>query len=286
MSSPLSAPQELRRDDTLLVVHAHPDDESSQTGGTLARYAAQGKRTVLITCTDGAQGDSPTGAKPGEPGHSTQEVAAIRSAELRSVQDILHISDLVELRHPDSGMPDDPLSIDSRSFSRLDPAALTRQISELLTQYQPAVVITYPPNGLSEHPDHIRVHDTVTAAFADYRSQHHPQARLYYIAIARSRIQHLHAVVGADWTEWLPPLTISTEDSVITTAIDIAGFRESKRAAIAAHTSQADARTLLKIFDTDAGVDQAEFYVRAEPAPDGTLETDLFATQPEVTRHD
>ena len=53
---------------TLTAVHAHPDDEASGTGGVLARYAAEGVHTVLVTCTDGRCGDGPRGAKPGEPG--------------------------------------------------------------------------------------------------------------------------------------------------------------------------------------------------------------------------
>src|ERR1700704_5648288 len=66
----------------LMVVHAHPDDESSQTGGTLAAYSAAGWRTILITCTDGAQGDGIAGSKPGQDEHDPKQVAQRRSLEL------------------------------------------------------------------------------------------------------------------------------------------------------------------------------------------------------------
>ena len=69
---------------TLMAVHAHPDDEATSTGGVLARYSAEGVTTVLVTCTDGALGDSGT-VKPGEEGHSTAEVVALRAAELAGV---------------------------------------------------------------------------------------------------------------------------------------------------------------------------------------------------------
>ena len=73
----------------LMVVHAHPDDESSSTGGTLARYAAAGCRTVLITCTDGRLGDAAGGVKPGQPGHDPDEVARRRAGELGDAAKVL-----------------------------------------------------------------------------------------------------------------------------------------------------------------------------------------------------
>ena len=69
---------------TLMAVHAHPDDEATSTGGVLARYAAEGIRTVLVTCTDGGCGDGPGGVKPGEPGHDPAAVVAMRQAELEA----------------------------------------------------------------------------------------------------------------------------------------------------------------------------------------------------------
>ncbi|HEX9353165.1 MAG TPA: PIG-L family deacetylase, partial [Streptosporangiaceae bacterium] len=59
---------------TLMAVHAHPDDEASSTGGVLARYGAEGVRTVVVTCTNGEFGDSPGGIKPGDDGHDELEV--------------------------------------------------------------------------------------------------------------------------------------------------------------------------------------------------------------------
>src|ERR1700759_665682 len=90
-----------------MVVHAHPDDESSQTGGTLARYAAAGYRTVLITCTDGGQGDAD--------GADQKLLPARRAPELDLAAAALGVSDVVKLGYPDSGLSDDGAAEDSFS---------------------------------------------------------------------------------------------------------------------------------------------------------------------------
>ena len=74
---------------TLMAVHAHPDDEASSTGGILAKYSAEGVRTVVVTCTNGEMGDAPNGAKPGEPGHDEAEVVALRRRGLKIVVEFL-----------------------------------------------------------------------------------------------------------------------------------------------------------------------------------------------------
>src|SRR5207302_6816862 len=84
---------------TLLAVHAHPDDECISTGGILARYAAEGVRTVLVTCTDGAVGEI------SDPGLATPEnLVEVRSRELDESVRILDVSRLVKLGYRDSGM--------------------------------------------------------------------------------------------------------------------------------------------------------------------------------------
>src|SRR3954471_14718072 len=89
---------------TLMAVHAHPDDEASSTGGVLARYAAEGVTTVLVTCTDGRCGDGPGGVKPGEPGHDPEAVVALRRTELEAACAVLGVSHLEMLDYHDSGM--------------------------------------------------------------------------------------------------------------------------------------------------------------------------------------
>ena len=77
---------------TLMAVHAHPDDEASSTGGVLAKYSAEGIRTVVVTCTNGEFGDAPGQVKPGKDGHDEQAVAQIRLSELRESAKILGVT--------------------------------------------------------------------------------------------------------------------------------------------------------------------------------------------------
>lgn len=97
----MTAPQTRRP--TLMVVHAHPDDDASQTGGTLARYADAGVRTVLVTCTDGALGD---GAGSSKPGHREHEPAQVGGRTGRPVSSLKAVRALAEAAlGPDAWIP-------------------------------------------------------------------------------------------------------------------------------------------------------------------------------------
>ena len=85
-----------------MAVHAHPDDESSSTGGVLARYADEGITTVVVTCTNGEYGDGPDHVKPGEAGHDPDQVAKTRLAELETACQILRVTHLETLGYHDS----------------------------------------------------------------------------------------------------------------------------------------------------------------------------------------
>src|SRR5664280_2554276 len=89
---------------TLMAVLAHPDDEATGTGGILARCAAEGIHTVLVTCTDGACGDGPGGVKPGEVGHDPAAVVTMRRRELEASCEVLNVTHLELLGYADSGM--------------------------------------------------------------------------------------------------------------------------------------------------------------------------------------
>lgn len=283
----------LGRSPVLMIVHAHPDDESSQTGGTLARYASAGCRTVLVTCTDGAKGSAVDGgAKPGEDGHDPRRVAEHRSTELDVAARVLGVVDLVKLGYPDSGMPDGdgPVSAQSsQSFSARPLLPMVTQMVRLLRLYEPDVVITYPPNGLSGHPDHIRAHELVVAAHGNVVANGEPDGRvprLYYIAMATSRLRDVQAGVRAAFGDdvWVPPDDLGVDDADITTVIDVTPFWAAKQAALAAHASQPDAALLLRLFAMTDGsaesVVRVEEYQRAYPpveAPAGPVEWDFFA---------
>ncbi|MGQ4347991.1 PIG-L family deacetylase [Streptomyces sp. SAS_275] len=275
---------------TLMIVHAHPDDEASQTGGTFARYAAAGYRTVLVTCTNGAQGDEGSGIKPGHMDHDSERVAARRSYELSMSKVALGISDVVELGYPDSGMPETSDDIASAAFSKLDGEPIVQQLEDLMHQYAPDVIVTYPPNGLSYHPDHIRTHQLTMAAFDRFTSSAEGAAtagsaaprlpKLYYIALSVSRLKAVQVRAEAELGPgtWAPPLEIGVADDTITTSVDVSEFWSAKLRALAAHASQADAAGLVQVLGIPGHTSFVEEYIRVRPQWDGSRrENDLFA---------
>src|SRR5437763_1795282 len=151
---------------TLMAVHAHPDDESSSTGGVLAAYGDAGVRTVVVTCTNGEFGDAPGGIKPGQGGHDEQAVAQLRLAELREACKILGVTDLEPLAYHDSGMPDWDYKDRPSAFCNVPTAEVAARIAALIDRYRPQVVITYDPTGPYQHPDHVHAAEAAVSAAA------------------------------------------------------------------------------------------------------------------------
>jgi LmbE family N-acetylglucosaminyl deacetylase len=264
---------------TFMVVHAHPDDEALGTGGVLARYAAEGIRTVLVTCTNGELGDGPGGVKPGEPGHDAAAVAAQRREELKASCAILGVTHLELLGYHDSGMEGWPQNTAPGSFWMTPVDEAAPRLGALMEHYQPQVVVTYDEHGLYGHPDHVQAH-RVTMAAAESTGV---PAKLYYMAVPRSalagfaEVMRQHGVEPPDPIEQDPQF--GTPDELITTVVDCAGFTRAKYDSLAAHASQSD-----NVFFLDLGPDlfgemmQREAFVRVrdrtgEPVP----EEDLFA---------
>src|SRR5947209_12809157 len=123
---------------TLLAVHAHPDDECIGTGGVLARYAADGVRTVLVTCTDGAVGEI------SDPALATPEnLAEVRSRELDESVRILRVSRLVKLGYRDSGMAGTADNAHADSFQQAPFDDALERVVRIVRQERPQVVVTY-----------------------------------------------------------------------------------------------------------------------------------------------
>ena len=183
-----------------MAVHAHPDDEATGTGGVLAQCAAQGIRTVLVTCTDGSCGDGVGGVKPGEPGHDPAAVVASRQAELEASCAVLQVSHLETLGYADSGMMGWPQNDAPGSFWKTPVADAAARLGELMQHYQPDVVVTYDENGFYGHPDHIQAHRITMAAvqLADI------PAKVYWTTAPRSMMEEFSRIMrelGADWDE-------------------------------------------------------------------------------------
>ncbi|HVW80498.1 MAG TPA: PIG-L family deacetylase [Mycobacteriales bacterium] len=269
---------------TLMAVHAHPDDEATGTGGVLAKAAAEGIRTVLVTCTDGRCGDGPGGVKPGEPGHDPNAVAAARVPELEKSCEILGISDLELLGYHDSGMIGwEQFNNAPGSFWSTPVDEAAARLAVLIEKYQPDVIVTYDENGFYGHPDHIQAHRITMAAHASTGSR----AKVYWGTVPKSRMAEFADAIReagvADWDEELPDgedgqPDIGLPDEQITTWVDIADYAEQKFQSLAAHASQSENIFFLQLgLDTFTKLMGTETFVRVRDTTGAPLpEKDLF----------
>ncbi len=275
----------------LLAFHAHPDDETTSTGGTLAVYSDRGEQVVVVTATDGAEGeihnyDNPADLHP--------ELPALRAKELADALAILGVPHHEFLGYRDSGMMGTPANGDERNFWNADFMEATGRLIRLIRRYQPEVVVIYDPFGGYGHPDHIQVHRVGLAAFwgasdlgrfplEDGESLWQP-AKLYWSAWPRSRVKAFADVRLASGSiteeEHARMAEGGTPDDAIDAWIDVHDVFQRKEDAWRAHRTQIPEDWFF--FQIPAAdrpeVFGLESFVRvfsSVPAPD--REDDLFA---------
>jgi LmbE family N-acetylglucosaminyl deacetylase len=268
---------------TLMAVHAHPDDESSSTGGVLARCADEGIRTVVVTCTNGELGDAPGGIKPGEEGHDPAEVARIRLGELGRACDVLGVGHLELLGYHDSGMSDWEHKDRADVFCNVSVDDAAVRLSSLFEQYRPDVVVTYDEAGGYDHPDHVHAARVTMAAV----ERTGIPSKAYFTAFRRTVFEQFRAIIeeqGGDTSELGEPdpeqlRMMDAVEARITTSIDVAQVVDRKHRALATHASQIEesfwSRLPPEAFGTLFG---EESFIRAHDTTGApTPETDLFA---------
>jgi mycothiol S-conjugate amidase len=241
---------------TLLAVHAHPDDESSKGAGTLARYADEGVRTIVVTCTGGEAGEilNPAMDKPG----NLERMPELRRQELTRALEILNVSQHYFLGYRDSGMPDTEWNHHPEAFARADLDEAAGRLVRVIRRERPQVLVTYDESGGYPHPDHIRTHEVSVAAFAAAAdASRYPDAgppfqplKLYYQAsFSRRRIEALHngaldRGIESPFGEWLrrweEEVSRDRREPVITTQVDVAKWIPQARDALIAHATQID----------------------------------------------
>ena len=241
---------------TLLTVHAHPDDESSKGAGTLARYADEGVRTVVVTCTGGEAGDilNPAMDQPG----NLERMPELRRRELARALEILNVREHYFLGYRDSGMPDTDTNGHPDAFVQADLDEAVGRLVGIIRRERPQVLVTYDESGGYPHPDHIRTHEISVAAFdAAGDAGRYPEAgppfqplQLYYHASpSRQRIELLHKAAlergietpYGEWLEhWDDEIGPDHREPPITTRVDVARWRPQARAALIAHETQID----------------------------------------------
>ncbi|HEY2690118.1 MAG TPA: PIG-L family deacetylase [Streptosporangiaceae bacterium] len=268
---------------TLMAVHAHPDDEASSTGGVLAKYADEGIRTVLVTCTNGEFGDTLDGVKPGDDGHDEQAVAQVRLEELRESCKHLAVTELELLGYHDSGMPDWEYKDRPDAFCNVPQSVVAGRIGALIERYRPQVVITYDADGAYQHPDHVHA---ARCAVAAVEATGIPD-KLYLTAMRRSNWRELWDALRERGVE-VPDFRNIDEDMLrqmeeterrITTTVDIRDVLDRKRAALLSHASQIRESWFNKIPpDLAVRVFGQESFIRARDTTGAPVpEDDLFA---------
>ncbi len=234
---------------TLMVVHAHPDDEAIGTGGMFARYAAEGVRTVLVTCTLGEEGEIVVPELDTDENHAI--LGEIRRRELEEAVAALGISDLEVLPYRDSGMIGRPSNEHPDCFNKADRHEAIGRLVRLVRHYRPHVLVTYNEQGGYGHPDHLMAHAITVDTFdAAGDPQRYPGVgtpwtpfKLYYIAFRRSLYMTAWETMRArghktplDDPEFDPERFV--DDPRATTRIVIKPFLRQKLAALRAHQTQ------------------------------------------------
>jgi N-acetyl-1-D-myo-inositol-2-amino-2-deoxy-alpha-D-glucopyranoside deacetylase len=293
----------------LLLVHAHPDDESIGTGATMARYVAEGAGVTLVTCTGGERGEVLVPELAHLAHDQDDTLAEHRRGELAEAMKALGVTDHRFLggfgHYSDSGMAwhDDGYAIagDDRpdnAFWDADLTAAADLLVEVIREVRPQVMSTYDQFGNYGHPDHIQAHRVATyaadlAAVPSYRhdlGEPWVISKIYWQAMSESRWRRsLRAIRAAgDTTAFRGmdpegPLPMATPDVELAAEIDGTAYADQKVAALHAHRTQIEVDGPFFALSNHMGNEvlgiESFRIARGTPAPGpgSSLEDDLFA---------
>ncbi|MGW5480504.1 N-acetyl-1-D-myo-inositol-2-amino-2-deoxy-alpha-D-glucopyranoside deacetylase [Streptomyces sp. NPDC004008] len=284
-------------DRRLLLVHAHPDDESINNGATMARYAAEGARVTLVTCTLGEEGE----VIPPELAYLAPDrddaLGPYRAGELAAAMKELGVTDHRFLggpgRYRDSGMMGAPQNQRPGAFWSADLDEAAGHLVAVVREVRPQVLVTYDPNGGYGHPDHIQAHRVaVRAAELAGDPGFRPELgaawgipKVYWNrtprSVAASAFARLGEALGTTpfaRAAVLDDVPGVVDDSVVTTEIDGTGFAAAKAAAMRAHATQIEvAQPWFALSNALAQpLFTTEYYELARGERGGERETDLF----------
>ena len=295
----------------LLLVHAHPDDESINNGVTMARYVREGARVTLVTCTLGEEGEVLVPDLVHMAADREDTLGEHRISELAAAMKELGVDDHRYLGGPgcyrDSGMVYDesggataPPEVKPGTFWRADLREASDHLVEVIREVRPQVLVTYDDFGGYGHPDHVQAHRVATygtslAAAASYRrdlGEPWDVSKIYWTAMSATRLREglrrlrdagdKSTFEGMDPEGPLPPFAI--EDDVITAAVDGNVHVEQKLAAMRAHATQIAVDGPFFALSNNLGTEVwgTEFYRLAKGTPgprseETGWETDLFA---------
>ncbi|MET7294339.1 N-acetyl-1-D-myo-inositol-2-amino-2-deoxy-alpha-D-glucopyranoside deacetylase [Streptomyces griseoloalbus] len=274
-------------DRRLLLVHAHPDDESINNGATMARYAAEGVHVTLVTCTLGERGE----VIPPELGHlSGAALGGHRLGELKDAMRALGVADVRLLggagRYCDSGMMGLADNDDPGCFWQADVDQAAGLLAEVIREVRPQVLVTYDDHGGYGHPDHIQAHRVAMRAVELAAGSGWEIPKVYWNRVPRSVAEESFARLHDD----LPRLPFDkaadlddvpgvVPDEQVTTAIDGTAHAAAKAAAMRAHATQITVAEPYFVLSNELAqpLFTTEYYELVRGERPETLENDLFA---------
>lgn len=269
---------------TLMVVHAHPDDEVFSTGGIIAKYAAQGYRVVVVYGTRGEAGEMHDPDL--DPADAIPRLGEIREREVRAAAAILGVTDLYFLGYRDSGMKDSEPNQNPANFMNAPFDEATDRLVAIMRETEPQVMVTYDEEGGYGHPDHVMTHRVTVAAFRRGAAEPGGPRKLYFAA--RSREGFGRQIAGLKTLGLSIPWIkddfkideYGVPDSEITAHIDIGAYAPLKRHALAVHRTQIQSDFFYLSLPDEAmqQFSNMEYFIRAHPpAQSDEREDDLFA---------
>lgn len=220
----------------VLSLFAHPDDEAFGSGGTLAELVRKGHSVTTVCATNGDVGEI------SDPALATPEnLGQVRQEELRRAMAVTGIEDIRFLGYRDSGMDGTPDNNHPASLYQADPAKVEAQISAIVDELKPDIVITHDPTGGYGHPDHITVYQQTTAVIDSLKET---QPLFYHVCFPRQNFRKL-------WKEMTeagitPPFAkealedIGSPDNYVTTVRDVSAYVDVKKESLSHHKTQLD----------------------------------------------
>ena len=278
----------------LLLVHAHPDDETINNGVTMAKYTKDGAQVTLVTCTRGEEGEVLVAELANLASDKDDKLGEHREVELKDAMAHLGIADFRFLGAPnkkwrDSGMMGTPQNDRTDVFWQSDLEESANELVKIILEIKPQVLITYDEFGGYGHPDHIKAHRVAMRAAEIAETNGWKIEKIYWNTMPRSVIQmgiEKMKEVGSDFfgAESVDDLPFAKPDELVTSVVHASEFVPQKLAAMKAHATQIALDGPFFALSNNLGLSVwgDEYYTivkgeKAAPFDENGRELDLFA---------
>jgi N-acetyl-1-D-myo-inositol-2-amino-2-deoxy-alpha-D-glucopyranoside deacetylase len=278
----------------LLLVHAHPDDETINNGVTMAKYAASGAQVTLVTCTRGEEGEVLVTELANLASDKDDKLGEHREVELKDAMAQLGINDFRFLGAPnkkwrDSGMMATPQNERGDVFWQADLDEASHELVKIILEIKPQVLITYDEFGGYGHPDHIKAHRVAMRATELAAEQGWQISKIYWNTMPRSVIQmgiEKMKEVGSDFfgAQSADDLPFAKPDELVTTVVNAPEYVPQKLEAMKAHATQISVDGPFFALSNNLGLSVwgDEYYTlvkgeKAAPFDSNGRELDIFA---------